>query len=215
MTGHTWSHLGDTVSDATCRMYYRGQRIREAYYRGEKIWGEDRFLGIRLANLPNKLHYGTNETLDYTGVKILGVWASGRTEDITAECEFYPEEGTAITPSDILVGIVIAQLPNKQLYGPGERFNYAGTVINAVYADGHTVDVTSECKFSPDSGKPADECRVRMTGIVITQFPTKMEYASGETISYDGIKVRAFYSNERSVDVTSDCAFIPADGSVA
>ena len=40
MAPHTWSHLGDTVSDATHHMYYRGQRIKEAYYRGEKIWGE-------------------------------------------------------------------------------------------------------------------------------------------------------------------------------
>ena len=41
MAPHTWSYLGDTVSDATHHMYYRGQRIKEAYYRGEKIWGEE------------------------------------------------------------------------------------------------------------------------------------------------------------------------------
>lgn len=41
MAPHTWSNLGDTVSDATHHMYYRGQRIKEAYYRGEKIWGEE------------------------------------------------------------------------------------------------------------------------------------------------------------------------------
>lgn len=40
MAPHTWSYLGDTVSDATHQMYYRGQLIKEAYYRGEKIWGE-------------------------------------------------------------------------------------------------------------------------------------------------------------------------------
>lgn len=41
MAPHTWSHLGDTVSDATHHMYYRGQRIKEAYYRGECIWREN------------------------------------------------------------------------------------------------------------------------------------------------------------------------------
>lgn len=42
MAPHTWSHLGNTVSDATHHMYYRGQRIKEAYYRGECIWRENR-----------------------------------------------------------------------------------------------------------------------------------------------------------------------------
>lgn len=41
MAPHTWSHLGNTVSDDKYRMYYRRQRIKEAYYRGEKIWGEE------------------------------------------------------------------------------------------------------------------------------------------------------------------------------
>lgn len=41
MAPHTWSWLGETVSDLTYRMYYRGKEIREAYYRGEKIWGDD------------------------------------------------------------------------------------------------------------------------------------------------------------------------------
>ena len=42
MAPHIWSHLGDTVSDATHHMCYRGQRIKEAYYRGECIWRENR-----------------------------------------------------------------------------------------------------------------------------------------------------------------------------
>ena len=38
---HTWKlPYGDIVSDKTHAMYYRGQRIKEAYYRGEKIWQE-------------------------------------------------------------------------------------------------------------------------------------------------------------------------------
>lgn len=41
MAPHTWSWLGETVSDTTHRMIYRGEEIKEAYYRGEKIWGDD------------------------------------------------------------------------------------------------------------------------------------------------------------------------------
>lgn len=40
MAPHVWSYLGDTVSDDKYRMYYRGQRIKKAYYRGECIWDE-------------------------------------------------------------------------------------------------------------------------------------------------------------------------------
>lgn len=41
MAPHTWSWLGETISDSTHRMYYRGEEIKEAYYRGEKIWGDE------------------------------------------------------------------------------------------------------------------------------------------------------------------------------
>lgn len=41
MPPHTWSWLGETVSDSTHRMFYRGEEIKEAYYRGEKVWGDD------------------------------------------------------------------------------------------------------------------------------------------------------------------------------
>lgn len=41
MPPYTWSWHGETVSDSTHRMFYRGEEIKEAYYRGEKIWGPD------------------------------------------------------------------------------------------------------------------------------------------------------------------------------
>ena len=203
---HTWSYFGDTVSDATHHMYYRGQRIREAYCRGEKIWGED-FLGAVLAHLPDKLHYASGEAIDYTGVKILGVWEGGRTEDITEKCEFLPEEGTVIDPSTVLIGIVVAQLPNKTTYSEGETLNYAGVVILAVYADWHTVDVTSECVFTPKSGAPAKV--PALIGIFVTKLPTKTAYVSGDEISYDGVVVMGIYTNGMAVDITAECAFTP------
>lgn len=38
---HTWSILGDTVNDQNYALYYRGQRIKEAYYRGQCVWRKD------------------------------------------------------------------------------------------------------------------------------------------------------------------------------
>ena len=39
---HTWKlPYGDIVSDKTHAMYYRGQKIKEAYYRGECVWRKE------------------------------------------------------------------------------------------------------------------------------------------------------------------------------
>ena len=116
MAPHKWGFNGEIVSDSTHKMYYRGQEIKEAYYRGEKIWSASAIIAILLAGLPYKLHYTLNENLDYTDVKILGVYPNGRSEDITAKCTFTPEEGQLINPATILLGIVVIQLPTKTVY---------------------------------------------------------------------------------------------------
>lgn len=204
MAPHMWSHLGDTVSDNKYHMYYHGQRIKEAYYRGEKIWAVDDFLDILLDKVPDKLHYSPEEEIDYSGARILGVWSSGRAEDITGECDFFPEEGTSIDLSKILLGIVLGRLPNKTAYSAGERINYDGLVILAVYADWHTQDITSECDFylSPESIAAAPS----LIGILVTKLPDKTIYARDEPLDFSGIRICAAYSNGRLADVTNECA---------
>ena len=203
MAPHTWSYLGDTVSDATRHMYYRGQRIREAYYRGEKIWYSDELSRIFIAKLPNKLHYAPNESIDYEGVKILGVWLSGRTEDVTTDCEFYPPEGMFIDLSEVFLGIVLAQLPNKAAYSAGERLNYDGASILAIYADWHVEDITSECEFYQNSGTLA--LAPSLIGILVTKLPDKVIYKRGESLNFSGLKVYAAYTNGRLANVTNEC----------
>lgn len=206
---HIWYHLGERVSDATHEMYYRGQRIREAYYRGELIWG-DEFLGILLDHLPYQLHYERREAVNYNGVVILGVWSKGRTEDITDKCEFHPKEGTLIDPSTVLTGIMVAQLPSKTSYSSGERLTYSGVRVVAVYADGHMANVTPECEFSPKEGTIANA--PSLIGIFVTKLPTKSTYASGDELDLEGVIVVAVYTNGVTIDVTSECSFSPDDG---
>lgn len=271
MPRYTCYKLGDGANDIKHDMYYRGQRIREAYYRGEQIWGGV-FVGILLVRLPDKLHYpgmGTltkievtrppdrteyghgedfdysgavitanytdgsavditsqctftpatdilafnanvhmessnteNEPLDYTGIKVLGLWSDGYTEDITEKCEFYPEEGTLINKSTALIGIIVARLPNKTTYNAGDFFDYSGVVVVAVYADGHTVDITDKCVFNPTSEKPVSVKHVHMVCILVTKTPT----GTGDD-PYEGVEVTAVYSNGQTVDVTSECVF--------
>lgn len=272
MPGNTWYKLGDMANDVTGDLYYRGQRIREAYYRGEQIWGEE-FLGILLARLPDKLHYPGNggllgiditklpdkthyttgedfdysgsvvianytdgsaiditsqcafipateilnsevstnitvaqtedEPIDYSGIKVLGVWTHS-TEDITEKCEFFPPEGTLIDKSTALLGIIVARLPNKTIYAAGESLDYSGVMVLAVYADGHTVDITSECEFNPSSEKLVRS--VHMVGILVIRLPT-----GTEDNPYEGVEVTAFYSNGQFVDVTEYCTMEAAN----
>lgn len=140
-----------------------------------------------------------NEPIDYTGIKILGVWTHG-TEDITEKCDFFPSEGTIIDKSTALLGIIVTRPPNKTTYRSGDVFDYSGVIVLAIYADGHTVDITSECDFAPTSGKPVRN--VRMAGILVTKLPIRTE-----DNPYDGIEVMAVYTNGQTVDVTSECVF--------
>lgn len=211
MNALTWSHLGEIFSNDKYHMYYRGERIKKAYYRGELIWGEI-FLRILLDRLPDKLHYSPNEEIDYAGVRILGVWSPYRKADITPECEFSPKEGMIINPSNALLGIVLAELPYKTTYSAGERIDYGGVRVLAVYADWNTVDVTPECAFSPADGTLVNA--IFLVGLLVIKLPTKTSYVAGESLDYAGVSVVAVYSNGHTVDVTSECEFVPENGSV-
>ena len=64
---HTWKlpYGGGSVSDINYSMYYRGQRIKEAWYRGEKVWGDDK-----------PASFGEVIFWDWTGKKLLTVTAT-------------------------------------------------------------------------------------------------------------------------------------------
>lgn len=52
------------------------------------------------------------------------------------------------------------------------------------------------------------------TGISVTSVPTKINYKAGEALDLTGMVVTVTYSDETSEDITSECTFNPAPGTI-
>ena len=123
--------------------------------------------------------------------------------------------------------------PARTSFKSGEAIRYLGTVIKAVYSDNSTEDVTSKCTFSPAAGKafnPATDTTVTvnytegditqtfsltetvLTDITIVHQPKKKEYREGDVISYNGLAIRASYSDSSTKIVTNECVISPVEG---
>ena len=197
MPPHTWIFNGEKVSDSTHKMYYRGQEIKEAWYRGEKIWENirSRLVGIRVARLPNKLVYFPVETLDFTGARIEAIYKDDRIIDQTPK----------------IIGIAIAKMPDKVLYRRGESMNYDGIIIYAVLSDGRKRDITTDCELTPVNGTMVPSGQTYPV-VSIAAFPSKTVYRRGETLDYSGLAVRKKNQDGSEVDITGYCNFDPSSG---
>lgn len=131
----------------------------------------------------------------------------------------------------LLSKIEVTKNPNKRSYQPGEVLNYSGIVVTATYDDQTTANVTSRCIFTPAAGEAfespveivyaegQDEKSCSLTlaevsplRIYIASQPTKTVYHSGETIDYAGLVVKAVYSDDSEVDITSQCSYSSEGG---
>lgn len=52
------------------------------------------------------------------------------------------------------------------------------------------------------------------TGILVTAAPTKTAYTAGQALDLTGLKVTATYSDNTTEDITSQCTFTPAAGTI-
>ena len=71
---------------------------------------------------------------------------------------------------------------------------------------------------TPDRGKLLSKVTINppviSTGISVTTIPSKTSYKAGETLDLTGIVVKAEMSDGTTKDVTSECTFSPASGTV-
>ena len=51
--------------------------------------------GLEVTQNPAKMEYFAGEAIDYTGIVVSGLYSDGSKEDVTADCIFSPEAGTA------------------------------------------------------------------------------------------------------------------------
>ena len=127
--------------------------------------------------------------------------------------------------------------PNKTTYYVGESFDKTGMVVNAVYSDGFTEDVTSSTTVSSPSLSSVGTKTVtvsytennvtktasfsvtvkdiELSSLAVTAKPTTTTYYVGQTFNSDGMKITATYSNNTTKDVTSSVKTTGFDSSTA
>lgn len=216
----------------------------------------------RVITKPTKLAYAQGEILDLSGIVVRAYYDDGSSEIVTSDCVFSPADGTVLnTVGDqavsvsftdngktvttsfnvqvavlALTGISVTTMPARIGYIVGETLDFSGIIVSAIYNNGTTDSITSECTFSPAEGTTLSELGTKTVDIYYTEDgvtyttsfsvdvstfkvkfirvfqPNKLTYFVGEYLDLTGIEVQAEYTDYTSTKVTSDCVFSPADG---
>lgn len=128
----------------------------------------------------------------------------------------------------VIRSISVTTMPTKTTYRQFDTLDTTGIVVTGTMIGGATVDVTSDCTFSPTILDTAGTQAITVTcegkattfnvtvnaiSLAITTPPTKTNYIIGDNLDLTGIAVTAT-AGGAGEDVTSECTFSPADGSV-
>ena len=140
-----------------------------------------KLVSIAVTTPPTKTNYYDGDTLDLTGIAVTATLQNGETEDVTSDCVFRPEDGTALsvgdtsvliyytdtngisreTAQDIVVeeielsSIAVATPPTKTAYTTGEELTMEGLEITATMNNGDTETVAYGAEglsYSPTEG---------------------------------------------------------------
>lgn len=150
---------------------------------------------------------------------------------ITITATFGAKTATTTVTAYAVSAISITSQPTKTAYFVGDTLDLTGIVVTAT-AGALTRDVTADCTFSPANGSTlstagavtitasfggfTDTTSVTayvISGIAITTPPTKTNYKTQEQLDLTGIVVTAT-AGVLTKDVTADCTFSPADGTL-
>lgn len=149
---------------------------------------------------------------------------------------------SALSVTPTLLNIAVTTLPTKISYVQGETIDLTGIAVTATYtadlAETVMQDVTASCVFSPDDGDVIDSSGTQavtvtytedgrevstsfditvehyLASIEATHQPTKTAYEQGQSLDLNGTVISAVYSDGEKEDVTEQCTFSPADGTV-
>ena len=174
--------------------------------------------------------------LDETGQAIAGKLDTNADAIVDVLEDIKDAIGTSSEFIPVMIKVVTP--PTKTLYNVGERLNLSGMVVNLIGTNGVQIDVTQACTFVPANNTvlTAANTSVAITyhyaadnidfstsqaltiraldSIAVTTPPIKTAYQTGETLDLTGIVVTATYSDGYTANVTPDCTFNPANGTV-
>ncbi|MCD8215240.1 MAG: bacterial Ig-like domain-containing protein, partial [Clostridiales bacterium] len=210
---------------------------KDGYSDTVKIFVSDIALkSIAVTTPPAKTSYYAGETFNSSGMVVTGYFNDGSSSEITdysisnsiltsgTTLVYITYDGlyatTAITVLDkTITGIEIATQPTKTSYVAGQTFDSSGMVVNAVYSDGSTAEVTSY-SISP-STLSVNDTNVLVTygnyfasvavsvaakeieSISIIENPNKVDYVEGEVFDPSGMIVEATYNDGSTSYLTS------------
>ena len=162
---------------------------------------------------------------DSTGQAIVG-----KLEDI--------QQAIGGTGEFIPINIRVTTPPTKTSYLAGETLDLSGIVVTLVANNGGMYDITGDCVFSPADGSTVTSSTTEvnisytwykdstvftavqpigikeLVSIAVTTPPTQTEYYVGDALDLTGIVVTATFADASTEDVTNQCTFSPADGSI-
>lgn len=177
------------------------------------------------------------EKLDTNGEAI--VEKLGDNNDALVEILDDIKDAISTSSEFIPIAIRVTTPPTKTKYASGENLDLTGIVVNLVASNGAMIDVTDMCTFVPANGAaltsantsiavsyyyPRDTYTFTATQninvykaeyIVGNTEHAKTNYKAGEALDLTGLVVEAYYPYIPAIkDVTSQCTFNPADGTI-
>ena len=203
---------------------------------GIAITGPDKTIyavdeGIDLGGLVVTASYddGSAETIPNGVITVTGFNSTAPVTDqvVTVYYGGFTAAFTVTIKNISLTGITITGGPTKTSYFVGEALDLDGLVVTASYNDGSTQPVSNGAltavtgfnSTAPAAGQTVTVHygwfsatftvtikNISLTGITITEFPTKTNYFVGEALELGGLVVTASYSNgsTETVMVTLD-----------
>ena len=176
-----------------------------------------------------KFIYNSNPLIDLSGDSV-------KASDLILGTTAHDASGALITGTyDPFPELVITP-PIKTTYQVGEQLDLTGIAVTGVTNEGFSKVITNECTFSPADGTvltPTDQLVdvaysflsetlhatqniyvAYVDHIYVATPPTKVSYMAGDELDLTGIVVKAVWGDGTEEDITSQCVFSPADGTV-
>ena len=153
---------GADISGATIQVTGAADGTYVAVVNNDLMLLEDVVTAIVVTTQPNKTYYDLGEELDTTGLVVTAYYASGKTEDVTADVavsgydpqmtghqivsvEYEGRHTTFEVHVRWLTGIRIAAAPFKLVYELGESLNTNGLEVTGIYSDNSEKVLTERC----------------------------------------------------------------------
>ena len=130
---------------------------------------------LAVTSNPDNTVYSSGEPISYSGIVVSASYSDNSDDDVTEKCVFSPASGKPFSPdTDTTVTItytegqteqfctltlteatsmtlVVAAMPTKTNYNPGEPLDFTGVVIKSQFQDGTMHTVTDFCDFYPET----------------------------------------------------------------